>query len=434
MTRFEVGIGVRDITPGPGAPLWGYGDRGGPATGTLDPLYARAVTFRAGGDTACVVSLDLGRAPDEESCARIRERARRAGVQHVMLCATHTHHGPIMEFADKPYVAEIERAIGDAIEASAASLQPARIGVGHAQIDICHNRRVIGKDGRCRMLWRNEKRRATSPLDHEATVIKLETADGKPLAVVVRFACHPVVMGPSNLQYSADYVGELARCLKEATGAECIFIQGAAGDINPYLDKTPIQEGGVEAMRGVGREAGQAILAALPGIDTKLPESPSVAYAESSVPVGIRWDFSRPEVWDVFIQSHQWLTNLAVPYGRYLKADLSVPVCALVLNGDVGLLGAPGEFFVQFQLDLKATAPLRHALLCGYTNAFHLYFPTMRGAVAGGYGGTVASYVGIGAGDKVLLEGKRLLAQLSGAARDVCTNDDFRLIEEPKRG
>lgn len=431
MTLFEAGVAVRDITPGPGVPLWGYGDRSGPATGTLDPLHARAVTFRAGDVTACVASLDLGRAPVEDSCARIRERARRAGVQHVMLCATHTHHAPVMEFENLPHVAGIETAIGDAIEVSAASLQPARIGVGHAHIDIGHNRRVIGEDGACRMLWRNEERRPTSPVDRDATLIKLETADGKPLAVLVHFACHPVVMGPSNLEYSADYVGELSRCVKEATGSECVFLQGGAGDINPYLDKTPIQEGGVEAMRGVGREAAQAVITALASIETKQPAHPSVAFAESSVHVGLRWDFSNPEVWDTFIGCHAWLRDLVKPYSRYLVPDLSVPAAGLVLNRDVGLLGVPGEFFVQYQLDLKATAPVRHALLCGYTNQFHLYFPTMRGAVAGGYGGKVASYVGFGAGDKVLLEGKRLLAELAGATRMTCTPEDFELIEEP---
>ncbi|MBX7257557.1 MAG: neutral/alkaline non-lysosomal ceramidase N-terminal domain-containing protein [Candidatus Hydrogenedentes bacterium] len=430
MTQFEVGIGVRDITPEPGVPLWGYGDRTGPATGKLDPLYARAVTFRAGDVTACVVSLDLGRAPVEGSCARIRERARRAGVQHVMLCATHTHHAPVMEFEDLPHVAGIESAIGDAIEASVDALRPACIGVGHAHVDIGHNRRVIGADGRCRMLWRNEDRRPTSPVDREATLIKLETTDGKPLAVLVHFACHPVVMGPSNLEYSADYVGELSRCVKEATGAECVFIQGGSGDINPYLDKTSIQNGGVEAMRGVGREAAQSIIAALPEIETSPPELPSIAFAESSVHVGLRWDFSKPEVWGTFIGSHAWLRDLVKPYSRYLVPELSVPVAALVLNGDVALLGVPGEFFVQYQLDLKATAPVRHALLCGYTNQFHLYFPTMRGAVAGGYGGIVASYVGFGAGDKVLLEGKQLLAELMGATRVTCTSEDFELIEE----
>ena len=67
----EIGIATRDITPPPGAPLWGYNGRLGPATGTLDPLYAKAVAFRLDDATAVLVSLDLGRVPVEESLDRI---------------------------------------------------------------------------------------------------------------------------------------------------------------------------------------------------------------------------------------------------------------------------------------------------------------------------------------------------------------------------
>src|SRR5262252_5100182 len=36
-----------DITPPPGILMWGYSNREGPATGTLDPLYARVLLLQA---------------------------------------------------------------------------------------------------------------------------------------------------------------------------------------------------------------------------------------------------------------------------------------------------------------------------------------------------------------------------------------------------
>jgi len=260
----QVGIAVRDITPPPGVPMWGYSDREGTATGTLDPLFAKAVVFQTEKSSAAVVTLDLGRPPLPPVIQRIRQQVREKGVQDVAIMATHTHQGPVMESVDAPHILNIEKGIVEAIAEAAQSAQPARLAIARTTVDVAHNRRIVTPEGRCIMLWRNEEKRPTEPVDKEMTLIRIDDSDGKPLGVLVNFACHPVVMGPSNLQYSADYCGELARIVKEETGAECLFLQGGCGDINPYLDKTPIDEGGVESMRSVGRKCGEAVLKALP--------------------------------------------------------------------------------------------------------------------------------------------------------------------------
>jgi len=422
---FEAGVAVRDITPEPGVSMWGYSDRSGPATGTLDPLHARALVIRAGGEAVAVVTLDLGRVPMKAPSARIRERAKAAGVANVFMAASHTHHAPMMEAEDAPYAKRIEQLIGDAVEEAAGKLQPARIGVGRAQIDVAHNRRLV-KDGKVYMLWRNEERRPTSPVDKEAGIIRVDTADGKPLAVMVNFACHPVVMGPSNLQYSADYVGEMAKLVKEKTGAECLFLQGGCGDINPYLDKTPIDEGGVESMRGTGRACAEAVLGVFEKIETAAPAQPSVKYAMKPVTVGTRWDLNDPEVQQVFKSMYGQLFD---KYLADLKGDLAVPLAVLVLNDNLALAGMPGELFVQYQLDLKEDSPIRDTFLCGYASDFHLYFPTVRDAALGGYGGTVATYVGLGAGDKLVTEACIEIGRLAGRLHAVPRPEDFNLVD-----
>ena len=63
------GAAIVDITPPPGLMMCGYAARTEPATGTHDPLTARALVI---GDTAIVVADVLG--VHEDSCARIRAR------------------------------------------------------------------------------------------------------------------------------------------------------------------------------------------------------------------------------------------------------------------------------------------------------------------------------------------------------------------------
>lgn len=427
--NIEAGLAVRDITPAPRVRLWGYSDRSGPATGTLDPLHAKALVLRAGDRCAAIVSLDLGRPPARAARDRISAAARDVGVEFVFLCATHTHHAPAIENADEPHAQDIERAIAEAIAEAANAMEPVRIGSGSMEFDIAHNRRHNTRDGRCVMIWRNEERRQRGPVDREATIIKLDRLDGTPMATLVHYACHPVIMGPSNLQYSADYPGEMARIMKDRTGAECIFLQGGCGDINPYLDKTPIDKGAVEAMRNAGRECAEAVLAVLDGIPTGAPKQPSLGYKESLVEVGTRWNLDDAGSREAFIAAHGGDQGLFTRYADRMQPDLTVPVSTLLINGNLALAFMPGEFFVEHQLALKNTAPVHTALLCGYTNDYHLYFPPIRDAVYGGYGGTVGSYVGLGAADKCMLRSQEMLVELLGMDRRTCTPDDFAILD-----
>ncbi|MEX2016392.1 MAG: hypothetical protein WD873_07105, partial [Candidatus Hydrogenedentales bacterium] len=223
--EFEAGVAVVDVTPEPGQLTWGYGTEAPKTTGVLDPLYARTLVLRAGQDTLGIVTLDLGRPPLPPAVARLRERAKAAGVDHLLITASHTHQAPPMD-EDAPYVDKIEQQIGDCIEEAAANMWPAHMGVGRTTIDIAHNRRKILEDGQCMMVWRNAEMVPLGPTDPETGLITLEDGDGELRAVLVNYACHPVVLGPDHTEYSADWPGEMARVVKEETGAECLFLQG----------------------------------------------------------------------------------------------------------------------------------------------------------------------------------------------------------------
>ena len=422
---FLAGIGVRDITPEPGVRMWGYANRANPASGTLDPLLTKALVIRTGDMTLAIVTMDLGRVPIEPVCNRIRAHAKKAGVDHVTFIASHTHGGPVMEYDDMPHIKRIEAGIIAAIDEAIKKLVPARIGSGSTTIDISHNRRVI-RDGQCYMLWRNEKKVPTDPIDHEATLIRIDAESGAPLAVLVHYACHPVVLGHDNEQYTGDWVGEMARQVGAKTGAECLFLQGAAGDINPYLDKTPLPMGGIESMRNVGQEAAEAVLRGYASIKTETPTDPSLGVSDQFVRIGTRWDFSEKSQQDIFRSVYGPVFE---SYIAILTRELSVPLSVVVINKDIALAFMPGELFVQYQIDMKLRSVLPKTLLCGYANDFHLYFPTLQGAAAGGYGGIVATYVGNGAGDRLVDEALIDIGNLSGKIKNELQMSDFELKE-----
>src|SRR5229473_2534271 len=72
-TSLRAGTAKADITPAGGELMWGYEDRLKPATGTLDPLYARVLVLEAGERRLALVTLDLGRSFGAASFAQLRE-------------------------------------------------------------------------------------------------------------------------------------------------------------------------------------------------------------------------------------------------------------------------------------------------------------------------------------------------------------------------
>src|SRR5262245_33924392 len=231
--ELKAGAAKIDITPPTGYPMWGYAARhDAPSAGVLDPLRARALVLAAGKERMAFVSLDLGRAPTRQSTAAVRKRVKAdAGIEHIFLVASHTHHGPVLELDDwpdkqQPYVRELERKLGDLIVAAAKELRPARIGVASKEVPFNRNR---------------HSRRADKPVDRELLVLRVEDADGKAIAHAVNFAAHPTMHPASLLKFSADYPGVMADLVEKETGAPCLFLQGAAGDLsaNPGAERGP---------------------------------------------------------------------------------------------------------------------------------------------------------------------------------------------------
>src|SRR2546426_47944 len=70
-------------------------------------------------------------------------------------------------------------------------------------------------------------------IDRELLVGRLDGEDGSPLATIVGFACHPVCQGGRMALLSADFPGRMRAAAEGLTGSPCLFIQGAAGNINP---------------------------------------------------------------------------------------------------------------------------------------------------------------------------------------------------------
>lgn len=417
----KAGVARADITPAPGVELWGYSNRSGPATGTLDPLFARVLVLDDGRQAVAVVTLDLGRTFGQPQMNFVRTRVRESHrVNEVMFIASHTHSGPVIDEDYEQIPAWEQRALDRIVEAigmARGRMTEARIGVGYGQAILGHNRRYIQSDGKVKMLWRNSTGQPTGVIDPSVGVIRIDNKQGQPLAILVNYACHPVVFGPDNLRYSADFPGAMARFVETNWNDQpiCFFLQGAPGDINPMLDKTPLAENADAEMRQLGEQLGREVARVSRSIQTETSSQPELAYLSEEMPFKNRWsqEALRSAITTVYGP------NPAKRYLRYLNDPIATPVTTLVINRQIALVGLPGEPFVGLQLMLKQRSPLAATFLCGYTNGYVGYFPTMRDAVVGGYGAnTIVTRVEVGAGERMIDRGLIHIYRLLGKLKD----------------
>ena len=419
----RAGTAKVDITPAGGEPLWGYEDRTKPATGTLDPLYARVLVLEAGETRLALVTLDLGRTFGAASLERLRESAKRRNrIACLLVAASHTHSAPVIQDVYKDGPPEWERValerIESAIAQAANGLTDARIGTGTGTAYIGHNRLKTNPDGTVSWFERNLTRIPTAPVDPTVSVIRVDRSDGSPVAVLTNYACHPVVFGSDNLRYSADFPGVMNRVVEEKLGSGTLsfFLQEAPGDINPYYAVTPLEEDPVKWRDWTGERLGREAARVAADIHTVSAPQPSIQFSEESLTLRLRWNEEKFRAALVKFLGPQAM-NVD---GVVIKPEFQAPVATVLINRQIALMTMPGEPFVDFQMNWRDRCPVPAAFLLGYTNGYLGYFPTIAAASKGGYGAaSAATWVEPGAGERIVDHAVIKLYEILGRLTDI---------------
>src|ERR1035438_9353041 len=166
---YSLGVAEIDITPPVGSRMAGYFNER-LATGTHDPLHAKAIVLRQGAEQVALVSCDLlGFTLSVTTNARAQASARTGiPVSNIVICATHSHTGPLFdgalrdyfhEVAEKKYSRDPQEEVGypallierliKVICAAQASLRPAQLQAGiTTQPGLSFNRRPWRKNGK----------------------------------------------------------------------------------------------------------------------------------------------------------------------------------------------------------------------------------------------------------------------------------------------
>ena len=235
----------------------------------------------------------LGPVIDESACCG---RAEVEWVTAVLVTASHTHSGPLIRnvYQDKTPAWENSALdkIAQAIDQAVSQLTDVRIGIGHGVCYIGYNRLPVQANGKVKWLASNPTEIPTSPVDPTVTVLRVDRQDGTPLAILVNYACHAVVFAADNLQYSADWPGAMRRTVEETMEGHplCFFLQGAAGNINPYHATTALREDAIGMSNLTGRRLGEVASRVAEAIVPGQEAEGQLDYAADQLRVPLRWE------------------------------------------------------------------------------------------------------------------------------------------------
>lgn len=437
----EVGAAEMDITPPPGMRMAGYFDERF-ATGTHDPLKAKALILQQGDKQVAMVFCDLvGISLNVTTNARaLASQKTGIPVPNIMICATHSHTGPLFDDVRSYYFHDaaaakygkdphepinyptflIEKIVA-AITDAQSKLRPAQLEVAIAtQENLTFNRRYWMKNGKVAFnpgqLNTNIVRPA-GPTDPDVGILMAREPQAKrPFAGLTVFAMHSDTVGGS--EYSADYAYFLQQTLRSAFGANYIsaFGAGTCGDLNHINVNKKENIKGFAVAERLGTTLGKTVLKAPAAPIAK----PSLAVRSTKLEIPLQ-EPTPEELTDArsrtdkigdpdtpFMSKVILVKNLDL--GRRGPSCL-MEVQVLRLDPDTAIVFLPCEIFVELGLAIKHASPFKKTIVVSICNDRPSYVPTKKAFTEGSYEITNAR-VKSGAGEMLVDAAIKLLKEV----------------------
>lgn len=210
-----------------------------PSVGQHDAPFVEALALEAGGEVFVLVRVDAPYVTENVLFDLERAAAPDGSLRgRIMLTASHSHAGYggwqpsliLMLGTDRPrreIIDRVQQSMAKTIRDALAARQPAKIGFAiEPRFDpkdtVSRDRRMennalVGGNGKDPIAW----------------AMRVDRADGTPLAAVVDFPIHGTVGTEKNPLASTDAPGAVAHALSSELGYPVLHVQGPAGDVSP---------------------------------------------------------------------------------------------------------------------------------------------------------------------------------------------------------
>jgi hypothetical protein len=375
----DAGVGIVDITPTEPVTLAGSPSPK-QASEIKTRLFVRALVLSGSGRKVAIVTLDTLKYPVDLAVRARTQIEQTTGIpaSNVIICASHTHFGPLWSY----YPDHLVTPIVDAVAQAARDLKPYVLGIAKGKAEgIAECRRVI-KDGHAWNRWQLENPAeaalypAEGPADPTFDVLALRDADGKFKAVVYNFACHAANTRAPVI--SADYPGDVEKYVQKQLGYEVptLFLTGACGDINPvYSVKRDLFE----------ERLGGEIVRCLGQLEPIAKPSLSIECREFQMPGREHPEFNEAEVarnWPGQLEHYRKAFN---DMKKREQPSYQYFITGIRIGDNFAIITNANELFCSIGMSIKSQSPFKHTMTVEQTNGAHGYVPTKKAFEGGSY-------------------------------------------------
>ncbi|MCZ2342735.1 MAG: hypothetical protein LC104_13235 [Bacteroidales bacterium] len=374
----DAGVASVDITPTESVLLAGSPARlKSSSVGTR--LFVRALVLSTGGTKIAIVTLDTLKYPVEPARRARQQIEKITGIpaSNVIICASHTHRGPLWPY----YKDQLVTPIAEAVARAARQLTPCQLGIAKGKVADVSQCRRVRKDGQAWNRWllplpEREKYPAEGPFDPECEILAVIGRDQKYKAIVYNFACHAT--NTRDLVISADYPGDVQQYIQKHLSPEVatLFLTGACGDVNPV----PAAQGGV-----FGEKLGAEIIRCLGQL--KPIANPTLTIHNHEIAMPGREHPELPER-DIAIKWPQQLEHYKKAFHamqKRAKPHYPFPLTGIRIGDDFAIVSNPAELFCEIGMSIKKQSPFPHTMTVEQTNGAHGYVPTAKAFQGGSY-------------------------------------------------
>ncbi len=390
----KAGYAKTDVTPHEPVYMAGYDMRGTPSDGVHgnDKLYVRCLVFDDGSQKVAFIEGDVIIIRETDEFRRRVSAATGIPFENILLGDAHNHAAPSPAAkGETNWDREFSTALVVTVQKAVANLQPVRIAAGQGHSRIAMNRRQVRPQDTDSYITFDENDRSQTfgkaktdqpvtihefagvtrlganpggSIDDAVDVVRVDSMNGKPLAAMINYACHGTSLGGRNSKISGEWMGRMQAYLeRQIDGAGAIYLQGAAGDINPrVVGGLDGYQDNIEVTWALGEEIGREVVRVYRSLQPEsMTASLQIETADVKLPRAYR------ELMDDF-------KNTVV----------DAPTTAIRM-GDLMWVTFPGEMFHAIGQRVKSECPATHAFLMGYTNGYVGYFPEQKAFAEGGY-------------------------------------------------
>jgi hypothetical protein len=360
--------------------LAGYIKRKDRFTCVLDDIYVKTFMLEIGSEMLVLSSIDI-LAIDNPMFDDLSKIIRDiTGSENFIIAATHTHSAPATLFRDIIAGIGLIEFDSDYYQHFVSMFEKSIIEAYNRLSKVqCRSTTTIIKD------IASNRNNPNDFFDDRAVLVECTSNHG--IMGILNYNVHPTVLGPENKCISRDLAGSIEDSLKNTTGHDYIFLNGAAADVSTRFTR---KNRSYDEVLRLGALFANNLLLSLNnarwvnidgeemitrkekiGLKVDMKKLESIANIKSIK--GIINGMISSKDMHVLESIEEALEALRIIYRSINYSETAIEVSAYVIGHSLGIIIFPGEALSRLSAECREITGI-DVLFAGYANGYYGYF------------------------------------------------------------